>query len=393
MRAGAGSPERTVLGIRLAALSLAQVVSWGVLYYGLIVAASHIAAETGWPLALVTALFSISLLVSALCGIVVGRLLDARGPRTVMTLGSLVGVTGFVTVALAPDPVVFALGWAVVGVGMSAVLYQAAFTVITRRYGERRRGPLTIVTLAGGLASTVFAPIVAGLLAVTDWRGTFLVLAGILAVVTVPIHLFSLETTWTPHRSHPDEQHHTVSTVLRTRRFWFLEIATLSVTIAVFTVTLAAIPLFTERGMSFELAALGLGLLGAGQVVGRLLFLVLPKGSSPWVPLAVVGTFAAVSLLLLGVVRGPPWLLITVGVLAGSIRGAGTLVQASAVADRWGTRNYGAINGAFAAPVTIAGAVTPALGPLVAAGTGSFAAMALVMAGVAVLGALIARGS
>ena len=111
-----------------------------------------------------------------------------------MTLGSLVGVTGFVTVALAPDPLVFALGWAVVGVGMSAVLYQAAFTVITRRYGERRRGPLTIVTLAGGLASTVFAPIVAGLLAVTDWRGTFLVLAGILAVVTVLILRLAYDT-------------------------------------------------------------------------------------------------------------------------------------------------------------------------------------------------------
>lgn len=389
----AAGRERVTLGVRLAALSVGQVVSWGVLYYGLIVAGSRIAAETGWPLALVTGLFSISLVVSALAGIVVGRLLDSRGPRLVMTLGSIVGVAGFVVVALAPDPVVFGLGWAITGVGMSGVLYQAAFTVLTRRYGPRRHGALTIVTLAGGLASTVFAPLIAALLSVTDWRTTFLVLAGIVAVVTIPIHVFSLEREWMPLPHAAEGDDHTVGSVLRARRFWFLELATLAVTVALYTVTLSAIPLFTERGMSFELAALGLGLLGAGQVIGRLLFLVVPKGTAPWIPLAVTGVLAAASLALLGVVPGPPWLLIAVGVLAGAVRGAQTLVQASSVADRWGTRNYGAINGAFAAPVTIAAAVTPAVGPLLAVGTGSFAAMALVMAGVAVAGALLARGS
>ncbi|OJX70190.1 MAG: hypothetical protein BGO95_04115 [Micrococcales bacterium 73-13] len=378
---------------RLAALSLGQVVSWGVLYYGVIVAGSHIADETGWSFALVNGLFSISLVVSAIAGIVVGRILDRRGPRLVMTLGSVIAVVGFAIVAIAPNPWVFALGWVVAGVGQACVLYQAAFTVVTRRYGERRQGALTIVTLAGGLASTIFAPIIAGLLSVTDWHTTFLILAGILAVVTIPIHWLTLERDWAPIEHHPDEQHHTVSTVLRTRRFWFLEFSTLAVMVAVYAVTLCAIPLFMERGMSFELAALGLGLLGAGQVVGRLMFLVLPRGAKPWVPLAVVSGLAALSLGVMGLVPGPAWLLIAVGILAGAVRGAQTLVNASAVSDRWGTRNYGAINGAFAAPVTILTAFAPAIGPLVADGVGGFAAMALVMAGVAAVGTVLARAS
>jgi len=115
-------------------------------------------------------LFSLGLIVSAVAGIFVGRLLGERGPRLVMTVGSIVAVLGFGLVALAPDPLVFGAGWVIVGFAQSSVLYQAAFTVITRRYGERRQGPLTILTLAGGLASTIFAPIVAGLLAATDWR-------------------------------------------------------------------------------------------------------------------------------------------------------------------------------------------------------------------------------
>ncbi len=383
---------------RLVALSLGQLVSWGVLYYGVIVAGSRIAEQTGWSLALVTGLFSLGLVVSAIAGIAVGRLLDARGPRLVMTASSALAAAGFVVVALAPTPAVFALGWVVTGAAQSAVLYQAAFTVVTRRYGERRRGPLTVVTIAGGLASTVFAPLIAGLLTVLDWRGAFLVLAGILAVVTIPIHALALERSWPPSTPHESAERRTVGAVLRTRRFWALELATLAVSGSVLVVTLAAIPLFMERGLSFELAALGIGLLGAGQLVGRLLFLAAPRllaahPGPPWRALATTGALAAVALALIGLVPGPAWLLIGVGALAGAVRGAQTLVQASSVSDRWGTRDYGAINGVFAAPVTVVGALAPVLGILVAQSLGSFAEMAVLMAGVALVGALLARGS
>jgi hypothetical protein len=68
-------------------------------------------------------------------------------------------------------------------------------------------------------------------------------------------------------------------------------------------------------------------------------------------------------------------------------------VQASAVAERWGTRNYGSINGAFAAPITIAMALSPAIGAAVATGVGSYAAMTAVMAGLAFVAMFTARAS
>lgn len=377
---------------RLAALSAGQVVSWGILYYAIIVAAPEIARETGWPIVAITASFSGGLIVSAISGVLVGRLLDERGPRHVMTIGSAIGASGLVIVAVAPDLIVFTVGWVVCGLGQSAVLYQAAFTVITRRYGERRRTPLTILTLAGGLASTVFAPVVAALLSVLEWRAAFLVLAGVLAVVTIPLHWFSLERSWAhlPARHHA-EPVHSVAGVIRSRRFWLLEITMIVLTVSLLSATLAAVPLFMEKGLSFELAALGLGLIGAGQVVGRLLFLIRPHTGRPWLPVMLVGLLAGLSLGALAFVPGPAWLLIAIGIGAGAVRGAYTLVQASAVADRWGTRNYGAINGAFAAPITIAAALTPAIGPAVAVGAGSYAAMAAIMAGAALVAAATAR--
>lgn len=384
------------LGGRLAALSIGQVISWGVLFYALIVASPAIAADTGWSIAVVTLSFSTGLVVSAAAGVFVGRWLDERGPRVIMTAGSIVGPAGLVVVATSPDLTVFTLGWMIAGVAQSAVLYQAAFTVIARRYGARHRGAMTILTLAGGLASTVFAPIVAGLLTITDWRTAFLLLAGLLLLTTVPLHWLSLERSWTPVHHGPSADSaavHTVSTVIRTRRFWMLELSMLALAAALFSVTLALIPLFTEKGMSYELAAWALGLLGAGQVIGRVLYIAVPHTAAPWIPLAATAALSVVSLALLAVVPGPPWLLISIGIAAGAVRGAQTLVQGSAVAERWGTRNYGAINGVFAAPVTLVGALGPSIGPLLAVTTGSYSAMAMIAAALAALSLALSRFS
>ncbi|TDC72827.1 hypothetical protein [Actinomadura sp. 7K507] len=46
-------------------------------------------------------------------------------------------------------------------------------------------------------------------------------------------------------------------------------------------------------------------------------------------------------------------------VLAGTTRGIATLLQATAVSERWGTTAYGALSGILAAPVTIAAATAP----------------------------------
>ena len=390
MRAVSAPPR---LGVRLAALSVGQVISWGILFYALIVASPAIADDTGWPVALVTLSFSSGLVASAAAGVFVGRWLDERGPRLIMTVGSIVGPIGLVVVAFAPDLVVFTMGWVIAGVAQSAVLYQAAFTVIARRHGAQRRGAMTILTLAGGLASTIFAPIVAGLLSVVDWRAMFLMLAGFLLLATAPLHWFSLERSWSPRPHDDNTEAHTVSTVVRTRRFWMLELSMFTLAAALFSVTFALIPLFTEKGMSYELAAWALGLLGAGQVIGRLLYVAIPHTAAPWVSLTVTAGLSVASLALLALIPGPPWLLITVGIAAGAVRGAQTLVQGSAVADRWGTRNYGAINGVFAAPITLVGAFGPALGPLLAVATGSYSAMALIAVGLAALSIAFARFS
>lgn len=99
---------------------------------------------------------------------------------------------------------------------------------------------------------------------------------------------------------------------------------------------------------------------------------------------------AALSIALLAALPGPPGALIAASVLAGAVRGAGTLLQATVVADRWGTVHYGALSGLFAAPITAAAAIAPWGGTALAALTGGYAPMLWLLAGTVALAAGLA---
>lgn len=372
----------------LAALCITQTTAWGALYYALIAAVRPISEDTGWDPALVTGAFSVGLLVSALAGVHVGRILDRTGPRVLMTGGSVAGVLGLLLVAAAPNPLVFCAAWLVTGAAQAAVLYQPAFTVVSRWYGPARLRPLTVLTLVAGFASTIFAPVTAALASALGWRGAFVVLAGMLGLITVPLHARFLNRHWTPAPQHGTAtvRRGRVRAVRRSPEFLGLQLLMVLLGLGLYTVTLNIVPLLMEKGAGYGLAAAGLGLVGAGQVGGRLLFSSIP----PDVRLPVITGTAAGAVVLLAALPGPLPCLIAAGMLAGAVRGCQTLLQATIVGDRWGTRDLGALQGVFAAPLTAVTAVAPAAGPLLAGWLGTYAAMSYVMATAVFAAALLA---
>ncbi|MGW4589668.1 MFS transporter, partial [Amycolatopsis thermoflava] len=137
----------------LVTLCVTEITSWGVLYYAFPVLATDIARATGWSPSWITAGFSGGQLVAALAGIPVGRWLDRHGPRWLMTGGSVLAVPAVVAIATAQNLGWFVAAWLLAGVAMGATLYPPAFAALTRWYGPRRVGALTVVTLVAGLAS------------------------------------------------------------------------------------------------------------------------------------------------------------------------------------------------------------------------------------------------
>ena len=135
----------------LVVLCLTQITSWGVLFYAFPVLAPTIARDTGWSMPAVIVGFSLAQIVSAVVGIPVGRVLDRRGPRVVMTCGSVLAVSAVVLLATSRSYPAFLVAWFLIGTAMAGVLYQPAFAAVTRWYGERR---VTALTTLGNSAST-----------------------------------------------------------------------------------------------------------------------------------------------------------------------------------------------------------------------------------------------
>ena len=59
-------------------------------------------------------------------------------------------------------------------------------------------------------------------------------------------------------------------------------------------------------------------------------------------------------------------MLLLLSITASMVRGNLTLLQATAVTDRWGTTHYGRPTGLLGAPVTIASALAPFAGAAIA---------------------------
>jgi MFS family permease len=370
----------------LPALCLGQITSWGVLYYAFPVALSAITADTGWSANAATFAFSAGLVVSAVAGIPVGRLLDRRGPRWVMTGGSLLAVPATVGIALAPSYGWFLAAWLVAGIAMAATFYQAAFAAVTYWYGERRVRALTTVTLVAGLSSTIFAPLTSALLDRLDWRATYLVLAGVLLAVPLPLHALALTPPWNPV-AHPARERAGVPPEVRTAGFLLLSAALTLTAFGLYAASLALIPLLTGRGLSHGLAATTLGLLGAGQLLGRIGYAPLSARTTPGGRTVLLVAASAVPIALLAALSGPPWLLVAAAVAAGAVRGAGTLLQATVVADRWGTAQYATLAGYFSAPITAATAVAPWAGTALAGLSGGYPALFWELAAIVVAAA------
>ncbi|MGO2750429.1 MAG: MFS transporter [Pseudoclavibacter sp.] len=379
-----GRPDRVLI-----ALCVTQIISWGTLYYTLPAIAAHIVTDTGWSLVAVMAAFSAGLLVSAGVGIGSGRLLDRFGGRVVMAWSSVLATAGIALVSTASTFPIFVVAWAVIGVAQAGVLYQAAFTVIGLRYGAAAGKPLLVVTLVAGLASTLYVPVATMLAEVVGWRGTYLVLGAIFALVTIPVHTFLLPKRAPSASRTRNTDRAAPPVVIRSGRFIKLCVGVTLLSFSVYAVTLNLIPLLSERGIDARTAALVLGLVGVGQVVGRILFTALNRLISLQLRPLLVGVIAILVLAAFAFVPGPLAVLVVVALLAGAARGSLTLVQATAVVERWGTNRLGTLNGVFSAPITAAIALAPVGGVSLAAAVGSFPAATAVLVSVAAIGTLL----
>ena len=388
--AATGAGDRSRPRAALPALCATQIVSWGIVYYAFPVLNPQITAATGWSAGATAAAFSLGLVVSALAGIRVGRILDRRGPRIVMTVGSVLGAVSLLIVAAAPNVPVFMAGWALAGLAMATTFYQPAFAALTRWWAPDHVRALTVVTLAGGLASTVFAPLTAALADHLSWRHTYLVLAAVLAAVTIPAHALALRAPWPDAPTSPARAAVDAAKAERGRPFLLLAAAFTLSGFALYAVVVALVPLLLERGYTTSQAAWALGVGGAGQTLGRTLYAALARRTTATARSTILIALGGVTTAAFAAVSSPYALLLAVSVVAGMVRGNLTLLQATAITDRWGATHYGRLSGLLAAPATTAAALAPFAGAALAVPLGGYGPLFCLLAGVSAAAAFTA---
>ena len=87
--------------------------------------------------------FSLALLTAGLASPRTGFLIDRFGGHRVMPAGSLLGALGLIGLVYADHPATYLAVWMVLGVAISASLYDPAFATLGRIFGAaaRRRSP------------------------------------------------------------------------------------------------------------------------------------------------------------------------------------------------------------------------------------------------------------
>lgn len=369
----------------VAALSVTETISWGIVYYSFPVFLPAVERDLGASRVAVTGAFSLALAVAALGAVPAGRWLDRHGPRGLMTAGSCLAAA-----LLLAWSRVHSLGglyavWCAMGLAMAAILYEPAFAAIVQWFARHRDRALLALTLVAGLASTVFMPLAAWLLGRAGWRAAVQILTVLLALTTVPIHALVVRRPRAGGAQRGEWVEGTAGGIplrgaLGTVVFWVLAAAFAVSNFAAIAVTVRAIPYLTMHGYPATYAAAAIGWMRAMQLPGRLLFA--PVASRLGAGRAAGAIFLAqgAGMLLLAVVARLPGL-VPVILLLGAANGMSTLARATTVAEIFGRRHYGSITGAIAAGANGARALGPVGASLLVVWLGSYERVFWTLAG------------
>jgi predicted MFS family arabinose efflux permease len=356
--------RRIPLGATISALGIAQIISWGSLYYAIAVLGDGMRRDLGVSQPLLFGAFTFSLLLSGLAAPATGKLIDARGGRVVLSAGSCIGAVALALLASATGPATLLLGSAAAGIAMAACLYDPAFITLNQISGESYRKSVTTLTLFGGFASTVFWPLSQFLLDAVGWRGTLLIYAAMQLMVCLPLHGLLLPA----HRPAASDRDGAAQPALlapaASPTYAWLSAAFAIGSFVLSVLSVHLIGMFKSAGVDAGNAVFIASLVGPMQVLGRIIELAFARKLPP----VAVGTVSFVliplALLALFFVQGMSPLAIIAAALFGLSNGLMTIVRGTVPAALFGREGYGLLLGRLARPAFIARALAPAAFPL-----------------------------
>ncbi|MBV9078176.1 MAG: MFS transporter [Methylobacteriaceae bacterium] len=248
-----------------------------------------------------------------------------------------------------------------IGIGMGAGLYDAAFATLGRLYGADARSAIATLTLWGGFASTLSWLLSAALVESVGWRGACLVYAGLHLAVSLPLILLAIPSApaLAPTETGGPSP---AASLSASERIAFLLLAAV-MTLAGITTSIVSVHLLTllqSRGLALP-AAVALGaLVGPSQVGARILEMANRGRHHPICTLVAAVMLIAAGLALLWGGLGAALAL----VLYGTGNGIYSIARGTLPLALFGPDRYAPLLGRLALPNLVAQALAPSLAAL-----------------------------
>jgi MFS family permease len=343
-------------------LGLAQLLAWGSSYYLPAMLALPMGRDLGLSNSIVFSAFSWALIVSALLGPAAGSAIDRYGGRRILMLSSVPFAAGLALMSQAQGAVSLFLAWTLMGIGMASGLYEGAFATVVQLYGRQARGPITGITLLGGLASTVGWPVSAWLELNHGWRQACLCWAAVHLLINLPLYSGLIrpadqgEATDSGSEQ-PQHEGGTLAPTQQTRAALLLSLI-FALTWFISTAMAAHLPrLMQSQGIDLGTALLLGSLIGPAQVAGRLLEYTVLRHVHPLLSARMAGAMHPLGALLF-LLAGAP-----LGALFALLHGAGngilTIAKGVLPLVLFGPKGYGLRQGLLMAPARFAQALAP----------------------------------
>jgi MFS family permease len=249
--------------------------------------------EFGWDRGVTAGAFSFGFLVSAVLSPTLGRLMDARGPRTVMLLGVALTGAGMLLATLTRHPWhLYATLGVLVGAGSVALGYTGQ-TLFLPNWFVRRRGLATGIAFAGvGAGSIIMLPWFQGVIETAGWRAACWTLGIVVLVVAGPLNLLlhrrpedlgltpdgdpepAAGTTGGVKKNVVDPAwaaiDWTLARAIRTARFWWVGTGMFGALFAWYAVQVHQTKYLVEVGFSASQAAWALGAVSLVGIPGQI---------------------------------------------------------------------------------------------------------------------------
>jgi len=237
-----------------------------------------IVADLGLDRASFSAVIALSLFLYGVFMPLAGMALDRFSVRMVTSAGTLLLVASLVLTALVRNFWEFAAVYGVlVPLGLAGTGPVIASGVVARWFSKRRGTALSVLGSASMTGMSLLVPAVTWLVLTTGWRTTYVVIAGLILAVSLPLCLWIMRDSPESVGLHADGaapvpgtaatvERVTTGEALRTLAFWQLAGSFFTCGFSMSLLSAHGIPMLTDHGYTPMVASWALGVLGGSSI-------------------------------------------------------------------------------------------------------------------------------